>query len=204
MLSIMVIISVLKRLKKVNLWKTLYFNFHYFPFKTAIHIPVFIYRRSDLYQMGGKIVIDAPVSTGMIRFGSHGLGTQDLLYSRTMWDVSGTLVIKGDAIIGRGSKISIGKGATLTLGGHFIITGNSEIICQKGITFGERCLLSWDILIMDTDFHHVLQRSEVGPFLLYEVFREPNQGRLRLRWNPCEHHLQGQKISFLSLSIGKK
>ena len=155
MLSIMVIISVLKRLKKVNLWKTLYFNFHYFPFKTAIHIPVFIYRRSDLYQMGGKIVIDAPVSTGMIRFGSHGLGTQDLLYSRTMWDVSGTLVIKGDAIIGRGSKISIGKGATLTLGGHFIITGNSEIICQKGITFGERCLLSWDILIMDSDFHHV-------------------------------------------------
>lgn len=148
--------SIIKLLKKVNLWKTLYFNFHYFPFKTAIRIPVFIYWRSELYKMKGKIVIDAPVSTGMIKFGSHGLGTQDLLYSRTMWEVSGTLVVKGNVNIGRGSKISIGKNATLTLGEHFMITGNSEIICHKGITFGKHCLLSWDILIMDTDFHYVI------------------------------------------------
>ena len=33
---------------------------------------------------------------------------------------------------------------------------------------------------LPTDFHHVLQRSEVGPFLLYKVFGEPNQGCLRL------------------------
>ena len=152
--------SIIKLLKKVNLWKTLYFNFHYFPFKIAIRVPVFIYWRSELYNMKGKIVIDAPLSTGMIKFGSHGLGTQDLLYSRTMWEVSGTLVVKGNVNIGRGSKISIGKSATLTLGEHFMITGNSEIICQKGITFGKRCLLSWDILIMDTDFHYVINAED--------------------------------------------
>lgn len=151
---------VIKLFKKVNIWKTLYFNFHYFPFKTALRMPVFIYWQSELYKMGGKIVIDAPIKTGMLKFGPHGLGTQDLLYSRTMWEVSGTLVIKGKANIGRGSKISIGKEATLTLGSNFQITGNSEIICQKEITFGEDCLLSWDILMMDTDFHQIFNEND--------------------------------------------
>lgn len=148
--------SVAKLLRKVNLWKTVYFNFHYFPFKTAIRMPVFIYHQSELYLMRGRIVLETPVRPGLVKFGPHGLGTQDLIYSRTMWENSGALVIKGKASIGRGSKISIGKGATLTLGKDFQITGNSEIICQKGITFGDDCLLSWNILIMDTDFHHVL------------------------------------------------
>lgn len=109
----MAIKSAIKLLKKVNLWKTFYFNFHYFPFKTSIRMPIFIYWRSELYKMKGRIVIDAPISTGMVKFGSHGLGTQDLLYSRTMWEVSGTLCIKGKASLGRGSKISIPEGRVL-------------------------------------------------------------------------------------------
>ena len=152
----MLIKSVLKFLRKVNPWKTLYFNFHYFPFKIALRLPFFIYRRSELYKMKGQIIIDAPVYTGMVKLGAHGLGTQDVLFSRTMWEVSGTLIIKGKADIGRGSKISIGKDATLTLGDKFTVTGKSAIICQKEIVFGADCLLSWDILIMDTDFHPVV------------------------------------------------
>lgn len=109
----MAIKSAIKLLKKVNLWKTFYFNFHYFPFKTSIRMPIFIYWRSELYKMKGRIVIDAPVSTGMVKFGSHGLRTQDLLYSKTMWEVSGTLCIKGKASLGRGSKISIPEGRVL-------------------------------------------------------------------------------------------
>lgn len=106
--------------------------------------------------MKGKIILDSPIKTGMVKLGPHALGTQDVLFSRTMWEVAGTLIIRGEASIGRGVKISIGKDATLTLGHNFLVTGKSEIICQRKITFGNDCLLSWDILIMDTDFHHVL------------------------------------------------
>lgn len=151
----------IKQLMKINLWKTVYFNFHYFPFKTAMRMPVFIYKRTLLYKMGGKISIEAPVRTGMMRFGPHGLGTQDLLYSRTMWQLDGTLVIKGRIDIGRGSKISVGKNGVLTLGKDFMITGNSEIICQKEITFGSECLLSWNVLVMDTDFHKIYDANNV-------------------------------------------
>ena len=153
----MKISSVFELLRKVDIVKTVYFNFHYFPIKTAIKLPFFIYWRSELFKMKGKIILDTPVKPGLVRFGIHGLGTQDILYSRTMWEVGGTLVIKGHVSIGRGSKISIGNdNAKLTLGNNFTITGNSEIICQKEISFGDDCLLSWDILIMDTDFHKVL------------------------------------------------
>lgn len=151
--------SLCKLLANVNLWKTLRFNLHYFDFKTALRLPILIYHRTILLKMGGKIVIDGPVKPAMVKFGAYGLGTQDKLYSRTIWEVSGTVVIKGKASFGRGSKISVGKEATLTLGEHFVITGGSEIICQKEINFGCDCLLSWDILIMDTDFHQVLNEK---------------------------------------------
>ncbi len=144
---------------KVNPWKTIYFNFHYFPFKTAVKLPFFIYWRSELHKMQGRIEIDAPITTGMVKFGCHDVGTLDLLYSRTMWEVMGTLIIKGKTSIGRGSKISIGNGAVLTLGRNFMINGNSAIICQKEISFGNDCLLSWDILMMDTDFHSVINEK---------------------------------------------
>ena len=154
--------EIIKLLKHVNLWKTVYFNFHYFPFKTAIKMPVLIYWRSELFRMRGKIIIDTPVTTGMVKFGAHDLGTIDLLFSRTMWEVLGTIIIKGEVRIGRGSKISVGKDGVLTLGSNFTISGNSEIICHKQMTFGKDCLLSWDILIMDSDSHYVIdEKGEV-------------------------------------------
>ena len=69
--------SIFSVIKKVNLWKTLYFNFRYLPFTKAIHLPVYIYWRSDLSKMRGKLIIDAPVTAGMIKFGVHSLGHQD-------------------------------------------------------------------------------------------------------------------------------
>ena len=146
-------------LMKLDLLKTIYFNLKYFPLRTALHLPVFIYRRTSLFKMKGQIVLNVPPTLGMVRIGPHGLGTQDIKYSRTMWEVSGTLIINGKTSFGRGSRISIGKEGTLTIGREFMITGRSTIICQKEITFGNDCLLSWDILIMDTDFHHITNLS---------------------------------------------
>lgn len=151
--------KILGLLRKVDWVKTLYFNFKYFPLKVAFRLPFLIYHRTDLYKMGGKITFKIPPKLGLVKIGPHSLGTQDIKYSRTMWEVSGTLVVCGKASIGRGSRISIGNDAVLELGDNFSITGRSSIISQKEITFGNNCLLSWDILIMDTDFHHILNDS---------------------------------------------
>ncbi len=146
-------------LSRVDIPKTIYFNFKYLPLNQALRLPVFVYKRTDLYKMKGEVIIEGPISTGMVKIGPHGLGTQDIKYSRTMWEVTGCLVIKGKASIGRGSKISIGKNAQLILGNNFRITGDTAIVCQKEISFGNDCLLSWDILVMDTDFHHIMNKD---------------------------------------------
>ena len=151
--------KIFSLLRKVDWGRTLYFNMKYFPPKVAIRLPFLIYHRTDLYKMQGKIVLNVTPRLGLVKIGPHGLGTQDVKYSRTMWEVSGTLVINGKANIGRGCRISIGNGAVLTLGDKLTITGRSSIICQEEITLGNDCLLSWDILIMDTDFHNILNEN---------------------------------------------
>lgn len=156
----MIIKKILGLLRKVDWAKTLYFNLKYFPIKVAVRLPFLIYHRTDLYKMGGKITFKTTPKLGLVKISPHGLGTQDIKYSRTMWEVSGNLVINGKTSIGRGSRISIGKDAVLELGNNFTITGRSSIISQKEVTFGNDCLLSWDILIMDTDLHHIMNEKD--------------------------------------------
>ena len=106
--------------------------------------------------MNGKVILQDKVRMGMIKIGHHGVGTLDIKYNRTIWQNNGTVIFNGSANIGSGTKISVNKNATLTIGTQFCITGDSSIISSKEITFGKECLLSWDILIMDTDFHNII------------------------------------------------
>lgn len=91
----MKIALIIKFLRKVDILKTIYFNFHYFPFRIAIRFPFFICWRTNLYKMKGSIIINSPIHIGMVKIGPHSLGTQDMFYSRTIWEVNGTLTITG-------------------------------------------------------------------------------------------------------------
>ncbi|MBQ4184717.1 MAG: hypothetical protein II652_07235 [Bacteroidales bacterium] len=106
--------------------------------------------------MKGKIRLDCPVRPAILRLGENHLSISDTRFSRTIWDVSGMLILNGKASIGSGSKISIGKNGVLSLGSAFCISGETEIVCHKHICFGDDCLLSWDSLVMDTDFHQIV------------------------------------------------
>lgn len=143
--------------QKVNWLKTIYFNFYYFPWKVARHLPVLVYNKTHLYHMGGRIKLEDTPYFGMVELGPHTLGIQDAKYARTIWDVRGTLVIKGQNHIGRGTHITIGKNGVLTLGKYFLTCGGSSIMCTKEISLGENSFLSWETLIMDTDYHPIYQ-----------------------------------------------
>ena len=43
----------LKNLFSLNIIKTLYVNFYYFPFRTACKFPIYIYKNVNLSKMGG-------------------------------------------------------------------------------------------------------------------------------------------------------
>ena len=137
-----------------NWLKTLRINFHYFPLKLAVRLPILVSNRTVLKELRGGVKIDGPIKTGMLLLGYQRLGIHDGYYNRTVWQVSGQLTLKGDKIdIGRGSTLSVS--GNCYLGDHFTITGKSTIICRKRIYFGNGVLISWDALIMDTDYHHI-------------------------------------------------
>ena len=108
-------------------------------------------------EMHGKVTIPENAETANIKIGFGDVGHYDRKRSRTIWQVSGEVDFKGRASIGHGSKISVrGK---LELGDRFNITAESTIVCAKEISFGNDCLVSWDVLVMDTDEHPVYNKE---------------------------------------------
>ena len=90
---------------------------------------------------------------GAIKIGFGDVGIFDQIKSRTIWQVSGNVEFRGKANIGHGSKLSIS--GNLLIGKNFNITAESSIIVKKEIAIGKNVLISWDSLIMDTDFHKI-------------------------------------------------
>lgn len=146
----------LKKLFSLNIVKTLYVNFYYFPFSTALKFPVLIYRNVKLSQIAGKITVNTPVRSGLLTIGRQNIGTLDHKHVRSIWEVRGEVILDGKVSLGSGSRITVASDAVLRLGDNFSMSGNSSLVCQKNISFGNDCLLSWDILVMDSDFHKIL------------------------------------------------
>jgi acetyltransferase-like isoleucine patch superfamily enzyme len=79
----------------------------------------------------------------------------DRKYTRTIFEIKGKIEFQGNARIGCGSIIYVWETGYLTIGKEFRNSSKTTILCVKNIVFGNNCLLSWDILIMDTDFHNI-------------------------------------------------
>ena len=131
--------------------KTQCFNLHYFPLSKALKLPVIVSHRTCLRELHGTVVLPEKIETAMVKIGFGDVGHYDRQRSRGIWQVSGTVTFCGKASIGHGSKLSV-RG-NLTLGADFNMTAESTIVCADAIRFGDDCLLSWDILVMDTDEH---------------------------------------------------
>lgn len=142
----------------IGLPKTAYFNFKYFDFFTAIKLPVLISNDTWLKEMGGKVIIEGEIRPGMVQIGFGDIGIFDKHHSRSIWNVSGNVIFRGKANLGHGSKISV-RGQ-LVIGNNVAISAESAIVCYKRIVLGENCVISWDNLIMDTDFHSVVDADE--------------------------------------------
>jgi len=139
---------------------TIYLNFKYLKFADAIKFPILVFGRVSVHFLKGIIKINAPIKTGMIVFGTKTVG----IFSKrldTVFNILGTVEFNGKASFGRGSSLSVGKQSTLSFGDNFAITANSTIVASggKNVTFGDDCLLSWEILVMNTDFHKIYQEE---------------------------------------------
>lgn len=150
----------LKIFISLSLLKTLRMNLIYFRWK-FYKFPILVYRHTYIKKHGGYVQIDVPLAIGQLQIGRLRSGFQDVK-ERTIWNVSGAIILKGKVSFGRGSRIDVGSNGKLTIGDRFCASGNTTIICQKAITFGNDDLVSWDTFFMDTDFHHITNLNGGG------------------------------------------
>lgn len=139
--------------------KTIYFNFRYLPLGQAIKFPIIVSRRLRIRHAKGRVAIHAPIHFGMIRIGLDCVGIFDNKRDRSIWQVEGNVIFEGKVFIGHGCKIGVAKDAVLVLGNGASITAHTSITTTKEIRIGSNALISWDVLIMDTDWHEIIDEN---------------------------------------------
>lgn len=135
-----------------SLFYSIYFNFHYLPYKQAIKLPILLYK-PHLRALKGKILIDSNhVRMGMIRLGFRTCGIYP--NSGITWEnIGGSITFKGVCIIGNDSYLSFGSKASVIFGDDFRNTAGLKLVSARGISFGKGTRLGWGVLVMDTNFH---------------------------------------------------
>lgn len=140
----------------LNVLLTLWFNFHFLPFKQAIKLPIFLYGKPRILKADGSIKIEAPVRTGMITINrmksstcSSGGDTEFFLHK------NGLIIFKGSATIGCGCSFNINIGKFI-IGEKVIINHQNNIGCFNRIEIGSETRIGHQNQIYDTNFHHLI------------------------------------------------
>lgn len=136
--------------------KILWVNFRFLPWRQAVKLPLFVSYDSVVRLRRGGIIFDCPVRRGLVHLGFWRIPVCDCgVRSSIIVGSRGTLVFRGSAFMGEGTKLIV-VGGHLVFGDHFRVTGTTSICCYHYIEFGTNFLGSWECLIMDSDCHPIL------------------------------------------------
>lgn len=141
------------RLLKQYFWyllPTIYFNFHYLPFRQAIKLPILLYRPKFISLKGTVKIESEKVHFGMIKLGPL-VNTCNPNCGISIDNRGGSIVFKGDAIFANDSYFMICEDAMLTLGRD--LDCNCKIKCAMSIEIGDETWIAYDSMIMDSDWH---------------------------------------------------
>lgn len=149
--------------KLQNIWKnrwvlaspfsTIWFYFRHLPLRQAIKLPI-ILNHSKIHGKG-KYIIEGNVRFGMIKLG---IPIAPIFREKgIVIENFGTITFKGKCAIGGGSGISCG--GTLVIGKTFCATTGLKLICSNKVSIGKECLVGWNVVICDTDYHSMKSLS---------------------------------------------
>ena len=148
------IVRTIKFFIRLNLFKTLYFNFATQPWQVAIKLPFFIYGKLHIHLLSGGIVINAPIKRGMIKIGYRELDLVPVSFLPNQFLNTGKLIFNGPAIISGGVSLSI-NGGLLNIGSCCIIGGGSLIKATNEIFIGANTRIAYGCVVFDSNVHYV-------------------------------------------------
>ena len=147
---------LLRLLVRLNLTKTLYINFKTQSFRDAIKFPIFVYGRLKILSLKGKLIIEAPMKTGMIKIGYKYIDLFPTSLLPSQLNIVGKLIVKGNLIIGGGVHLNVERkysimafGENCTIGGGSFVKSTYNIVCGHNVQITGECI------ILDSEMHYV-------------------------------------------------
>ncbi|HFJ9281491.1 TPA: DapH/DapD/GlmU-related protein [Bacillus cereus] len=133
----------------LDLTRSVLTSIRYLP-KQASKLPIYCANGSKLYKNKTAIVtiknrlgIGRPITT--------------LSESKAIIHVrkNSTLEIDGKVDLGPGVMMVVHDNATISIGDNSYISADSKIYAKERISIGNNCALSWNLTIIDSDFHEI-------------------------------------------------
>lgn len=147
------------KIHKISIYKTLRFNLRYFGLH-GLKFPVLIFKNFRLNKLCGKVEL-RDWSFGAVRLGQQMVGIIDDRSEKGIWSVGGgTVCFNGKVKIGSSCRICCNEKGRIIFEDGVNITGRTAVVSDNRITIGKDSLISWDCLLMDTDFHNVIYQGK--------------------------------------------
>lgn len=149
---------------------SIYFNFHYLPFKQACKLPFIFYVRPTFLALKGKVILEAPtVRYNMIQLG---VSKAPIISYRTFrWFNEGTMVFHGQMDISHHTFLCCNRNGVLTFGCFNRINFGCRIIASKEIEFADKVRVSWDCTFIDSDYHPLIDTVRGKPLKVSQSIR---------------------------------
>lgn len=148
----------INKLLQIGIVNTVRINSHYFGIKGILRPVILVGRHTKIGKLSGKIVVNESY-VGMVTYGLGHVGIVDNKYRRSMLENTGVITFSGKAHFGPGTRITCA--GDLTFGNNAAVNANSDIVCNKEIHIGNDFLMSWECLLMDTDYHAIYAKSDM-------------------------------------------
>ena len=136
--------------------KSLYVCLRLLPLHQALRLPIKVRHNVKLQSLKGRVILPDNYHKAMIQFGFQYVGTHDYVDNRCVLEIDGTLEFEGQASFGSGCQLCVGSAGHLKLGHNFLNTCSGHIVATGNMTIGSGFLMAWNALVLDTDFHTIV------------------------------------------------
>ncbi|MCD2195405.1 acyltransferase [Actinomycetospora endophytica] len=93
------------------------------------------------------------------------LGTHEFGFARGdqggLLRVDGELELRGNVQVGVGAGWVIGENGRMSIGARTYFSPNTRVVAMNSISIGDDCAISWDVQLLDEDFHEVIVGGEI-------------------------------------------
>lgn len=142
---------------RLRLFKTLYVNFRLLPFNSAIKLPIFIYGKTKIVCLNGKVLFEkTSIHRGMIKLGRLNNYYSNANHSTLFLSNNSIIRFQGNFIAANGYIIHLKDKAELTIGDCVSFGDNVSVICSNRIKIGAYSQITFNSYIVDSNFHYTI------------------------------------------------